>query len=71
MIFPSFFYNNSYRFFNIIVIIIVIIIIIFTYFSLGGQASKLFHNVSKQNSINILFHTGDFLKDRKYWGSNV
>ena len=78
MMVPNFLYSNSYNFFNIIIIIIIIIIflhiiiiiLIFLvppYFALGGKAipSQPFFTISKQNLINILFHRGNFVKNRK------
>ena len=49
-------------FLTIIIIIIIIIIFLLPTVKLPRQ---LFFNISKQGLINILFHRGDFVKDRK------
>ena len=67
---PNFLYTVTDHLFNIIIIIIIMIIRIFlppTHFWLGGKATEptIFFNISKKNLFNILFHRGDFVKDRK------
>ena len=46
--------------------IIIIIFLLPTYFSLAVKVTELFFNISKQNLINIIFHTVTVtVKDRK------